>query len=203
MPQGQFQGPPEVSIVFDGQSLLNVPLAPANSASRAMQGRPYRWVNVSINGTSWTTHQGTAATRLWPQAVGTVANIHVMNGGQQDVFDGDTGATIYDDACDYAEAAKANGFTHTVLCTLPAMGPDMLGSGWPTGPMSTAIASFNSLVVANSRGVDEVVRLDLDPLDDATDPTYFLVDRLHPSAAGAQVIGDRMWTAISAVLDSL
>src|SRR5690606_37558724 len=121
MTRGQFRGPGGPwRVVFDGQSHTNDPPPPTSYPPRLMSGRGIPWANVAINGTSWSmlldggtnaveVEVAPASERLHPLAGYTTATILVMSGGQQDIFDGDTGEQVYADAAAYAEAARAAG----------------------------------------------------------------------------------------------
>jgi hypothetical protein len=143
----------------------------------------------------------TISTRLAPQRRAGLTDVLIMNGGQDGILNqGRTGAQVYADAIAYRDAAVALGFGPVLITTMPAW-DDGFYAITPT--MDTHKASHNSLVLANSGGFDFVADISVAPLNDATNTTYFAVDQLHLTIAGAQVGADLMDPTIDALLASL
>lgn len=210
MSQGQLRGPAPVRVVFDGQSLNYTPAAPYNVPTRVMSGRHIPWTSVGIGGNGWFDLATTAATRLFPQVrdIAGCTDILIMNGGQGDFLNAapsgqQSGATCYSRAVSYANAARAAGFDKIIITTHPAMGPDMLGTGRPTPLEATSLADYNTLVLANSGGFDAIADTSVAPLNDATNTTYFDIDRLHFLAPGAQAAADIISIQLDIILATL
>lgn len=209
--------PRGIRIVFDGQSMNNTPAAPQNMPTYVMATRPYPWTaSPAIGGAGWYDLSRTDSptfnpnTRLYPQARTRpgCTDILVMTGGQGDTLNDSpsgqqTGAVAYARAVAYADAARAAGFDKIIMSTSPAMGPNMLGTGRPTTFEATSRADYNALVLANSGGFDAVADISVAPLDDATNLTYFAIDRLHWSPAGAQAAAAIIGPVIDSVIASL
>lgn len=203
--------------MYDGQSMFTVPPAPLRSADRAtaafLSGFPFGTAlllslgNVAaVAGHGWYVLAADAPTRLWPLTSPGRADILVMWGGQGDIVDAapngqQTGAAVYARAVAYAADARTAGFIGVVICTLPTIGPNVLGTGRPTPSEATAITDYNAAIVENTGGFDAVVRCDTPPFDDATDPTWFQIDRTHLTAAGALEAGRRICAALTLLLN--
>jgi lysophospholipase L1-like esterase len=187
-------------------------MAPDNYPAQLMAGRRFDGlgipaVNVAISGAGFFELIVDAATRLYPHARNLgpgFADVLILNGGHGDVLDHTaTGAQAYSDLEAYIDGARTAGFTHVIATTMPGVGPNVLGTGRPTPAEYDAIEDFRALVMANSAGADEVVDLFVPPLDDATDGTYWYLDRTHPIEAGAVAMADLVAPALDAVLASL
>lgn len=205
MSRAQVRAPAPVRVVFDGQSMNWFPFPPYNMPTFAMSGTQIPYEIVAVSGTGWSELQDTIATRVHPQARNRdgCVDILVMNGGQSDILDTSlTGAELYDVVVDYATSAKAAGFTHVILATLPDMGADVQGDvGRPTEAEYQVIADFNELAIANSGEFDAVVDISSPPFDDAENPIYYRAeDRLHWTVTGAQEAATRFTEAIVSVL---
>jgi hypothetical protein len=188
MAPARLRAPAPVRVVFDGQSFLNWPAAPDNVPSVLMHGNGVPWHNVAVDGQGWGVLATTQAARLFPQArPSPLLDVLVMVGGWSDiVYDGETGEATHAFAVAYADAARAAGFDQVICATIPASGPNILGLGIPTSTDYERIDAYNALVMADADGdFDAVVDLAVAPLDDATNATYFLGDKLHFRAAGA------------------
>lgn len=190
-------------VVWDGQSYNNIPAPPDGVPSQTMRSWPsVPWANVSINGTGFAVLASTVVARRdpWGRAPGTIL---IMNGGQSDVLTGVlstggpgglTGATAYAVQVAYAASARAAGFAYVVGATVPAMGPDIAGTGQPTGSQQTAIEDLNDLIRADPSGAFDAVADLAAVLTDATDEDLYLADRLHPTPAGAAAMA-AVWVA--------
>jgi lysophospholipase L1-like esterase len=184
--------------VFFGQSQLGTPAPPNNSPTFCMATTGLPWGVASLGGVGW--EEWTApllGQYLYPQARAGLVNPLVMNGGTGDIVDlGRTGAQTYASAIAKRDLAEANGFGPTLITTHLPIGPFYS----PTAPMLQAIVDLNALTLANSGGFDAVVDIATDPLDDPTDLTYYAIDQLHVNATGAAVMGQKMRTALLAML---
>ena len=114
-------------------------------------------------------------------------------GGQQ------TGAVAYARLIAYAEAAVVAGFDAFLVVTCPTIGPDVLGTGRPTVSEAAALAEYNALIVSELDPL-LVVRCDTAPFDDATNTTYFDVDRTHITEAGSALAAERIRASLLALL---
>jgi hypothetical protein len=184
--------------VFFGQSQLNTPVAPNDSPTFCMAGTGLPWGVAAIGGVGWEEWTDPLLGQyLYPQHVSGTESPLIMNGGTGDIVDLlRTGAQTYASAVAKRDLAVARGFGPVLLTTHLPIGP-LLG---PTAGMLTAIAAYNVLVLANSGGFDAVVDIATDPLDDPTDSTYYAIDQLHLNATGAQVLGEKMRSALLAML---
>lgn len=210
MSQARLRAPAPIRIVFDGQSLCNVPVAPHNMPTYLMNNRFIPWVNVAISGNGWLDLAATAESRLFPYARNRsgCTDILIMCGGQGDILNGppdgqQTGAVAYARAIDYSNAARAAGFNYVFITTMSAIGPDVLGTGRPSPTEAQGMQDYNTLVLANSGGFDAVADISLPPLDDATDMEYFALDRTHYVAAGAKAAADLMAPALDDLLNAI
>ena len=187
-------GTPAVRVVFDGQSLNLIPAGYPSYPIQTMKDRSEAYCVVAIAGTSWTTLATTAATRLHPLGPLATTSVLVMNGGTQDVLDGDSGATIMADAVSYADNARAAGFDFVIITTIPP------AAGMTAG-QNTARGDFNTLVMADA-GADFDVSVNLlsGALADNTDQNYYAFDQVHWAEGGAKVAADLIKAALDTVL---
>lgn len=190
--------PPEVPwrIVFDGQSLNNLPDPPGNFPTLVLDALDLPGYNAAVNQLSWTGLATTAAQRLHPYAIGG-RTILVMTGGQADLTrDGDTGRKLYEEEVDYANAARAAGFDVIVITTIPPA--RLLYSG--TQPAERL--AHNRLLLEDPSGAfDHVVDVAGDPrLADPTGPSFS--DGIHPSASGAAVIAELLEPVLASIIRS-
>lgn len=111
------------------------------------------------------------------------------------------GATLYSAMTSYIASARAAGFTHIILCTLLPRAD----TNWT--PQTTQrwieMQSYNSLVLANSAGADAILDLTavagMGTFTDANNAAAYQ-DKLHPTAAGHQLLAPAYAAAINAVL---
>lgn len=204
------RAPAGIRVVFDGQSLCNVPVAPHNMPTFLMNNRFIPWVNVAISGHGWLDLTPSAETRLFPYARNRAGctDILVMCGGQGDLFnaapDGQqTGAVAYARAIDYANAARSAGFDYVLITTMSAVGPDVLGTGRPSPSELQGMVDYNVLVLANSGGFDAVADISVSPLDDATNTDFYHIDRTHYVAEGAKAAAELIAPALDNLLGSV
>lgn len=179
-------------VVFDGQSLNTTPTG--NAYPRwAMSGRRIPWQVTAVDGTAWDTLATTVATRTYPQLGHETKTLLCLNGGQQNITNGDSGSTLYSKISSYADNARTAGFTKVITMTLT---PCTL---WSSG-QNSAKDAYNTLVVADAGAhFDAVVDLrSITQLTDASNLTYF-DGVIHPTTLGSQILG----AALNSTLDSL
>lgn len=205
MATAQLRAPAPVRVVFDGQSHLNIPETyPA--PYHAMLGSGIPWHNVAVNGQGWGALVADQSTRLFPQArPSPLVDILVMVGGWSDLVPSAVGPvdgeTAHARAVTYAENARAAGFDYVICSTVPGTGPNVLNLGIPTTGQYEEIDTYNALVMADTAGdFDASVDISTAPLDDATNGTYYLFDRLHFLNPGAIEVGARLRAAIDTFL---
>lgn len=184
-------------MIFDGQSLNVTPLPPdlpfPNRVMESHEGMP--WWNVAISGTSWTVLSTTAATRLHPKFVGSTPNVLVLLGGQSDIMDGDSAATVLADMVAYADAARTAGADHIVACTLPP-------AALLTAPQDVVRLAVNDLIL-ESEDFDSVADVAVIPeLQDTGDLTYFY-DGSHWTAVGADLAAAVVAPVVDAAIESV
>lgn len=185
------------SITYDGQSLLLAPSTLTDTAPYVIGAaltHPRPFVVRNMLGTDYPTRAVTVSTRVDPyylQATGQRA--YVDCGGSTDIQNGASGATVIANAEAYWNARKAVGFTPVVVCTVPN------GGIFNTSPLQAARAAYNVLVKA-STVPSAVADLDACPeLQNFNDLTYFQVDTIHPTAAGALVIANCILAALASI----
>lgn len=201
-----------VRVVADGQSLVYHPYTDGATSSFWRQLGYLLDVpvgHVAVGGMGWLNLlnglEGSCdpaverwATILQPSSA---RNGLVMFGGQGDLG-GNSGATIYDRACDYADAARVgttvNGetvaFDFVVCLTIPEVSVALWG-----GPYEPQRTDFNDLLRANAEDkFDGVVDLD-GFLTDPTDATYYL-DGLHLNARGSRRCAEEAEPVVSPLL---
>lgn len=196
------RAPAPVRVVFDGQSQLTIPEAPLNAPTFGMRDSGVPWHNVAVNGTGWEDLLTTQAARLLTQArPDPLVDILVMVGGWSDIIADTSGEDTHAFAVTYAENARAAGFDHVICATIPVTGPNIYNAGIPTPSQYDEIDAYNALVMADTAGdFDASVNISTAPLDDATDSTYFIFDRLHFNVPGAVEVGRRLREAIAPFL---
>lgn len=198
MTRAPFRLPAPVRIVFAGQSHNEWPpvgygddLGPyPNRLMRMPNLAGVPWHNAAHGGRGWNDLAATFTEDVGVQARNRVGctDVLIMSGGQSDIYEDDkTGADVYDLACDYADTARAAGFTMIMATTMPAFGPG--GSINPDAGMLQARVDHNTLLMADPAGsFDVLIDWHTHPaLADATDTTYFEADRVHFTPGGADV----------------
>ncbi|MGQ0832564.1 MAG: hypothetical protein ACT4OV_12895 [Microthrixaceae bacterium] len=187
---------PPWRLVFDGQSLNNLPEPPESFPSLVMAALRTPGRSVAVSTLSWTNLALTADRRLFPQAALAERTILVMQGGQADLAgEHDSGRELYDQEVAYAEAARSAGFDIIVGTTIPPA--RLLFSG--TAHTERVIA--NELLLADPLGAfDAVVDLAGDPrLADPKGPA-FAADGVHFSATGARVAADLIGPVVRSLM---
>jgi hypothetical protein len=178
-------------VVFDGQSLNNVPTP--NFPALAMAGLDADGVNVAVNGRAWQQLAVDAGTRRDPYAKRGYA-ILVLVGGTSNVTGGEDGPTIHERMASYADSARDAGFRYIIATTIqPSTGE--------TPAQNEARAEANRLILDDDDAFDDVVDLAGTPgLDDPSSPSY--VDAIgHPSKEGAQRMADAVRPALEEALE--
>jgi hypothetical protein len=218
MSVGLFTAPEGPRVIIDGQSLNLTPqdaaldttgrkIVPGNFPALLMQGLDVPVVCTAVGGEGWFERIPNLPTQVYPQfRKNGLPDIVIANGGQGDMLDvpGATGATMYASFTSYVDAIRANGATHVIGTTIPAMGPNILGTGRPTTAEYAALANYNTRMMGNLAGCDAVVDLKVPPLDDATNGIYFTqFDRLHILVPGAEAMAELVRPALLDILASL
>lgn len=186
-------------VVFIGQSWLNSPSpytgGPESIPAVSMSGRGIPWENLAINGVGWAAWLAALMQDVYDQVVPTTANnvLVMYDSGQSSAWSGATAATIYAEQVDIAEAAKnIGGYTHVIGSTLT-------GNAANTSPQNTKRLDLNTLMLANADGAfDAVVDVNVGPVADWTDPTYYFED--HPNAAGCAALAALLIPTLDAIL---
>jgi hypothetical protein len=214
---GAFDAPEGPRVIIDGQSLNLTPndaaldtsgrkVVPGNFPALLMRGLDIPVVCTAVGGEGWFERIPNLAAQVYPQfrKKAGCPDIVIANGGQGDIIDvpGATGASAYASFTTYVNNLRANGATKVIATTMPAMGPDII-PGRPTAGEYTAIANLRTLMLANAAGCDAVVDLQVAPLNDATNGTYFFVDRLHIVVPGAEAMANLVRPALDSVLATL
>jgi hypothetical protein len=203
--------PPELMVVFDGQSFNRTPPWEGDE-----NGRSYPWHLLhgpgwgvadrpsggiahavpAVSGNAWSTLLTTVATRTHPLANAATITALVLCGGTTSVNNGDSAATIYANMVDYAVGCRTAGFDYIVAC-------DILGSGSFAGGEITAWADANTLILADaSEAFDAVVNThgafeaEWGASYWESDPPMFGFDQTHPVGDGTIVLAE----AVAAVL---
>ena len=189
--------PAEVLVTFTGQSMNITPIAPLDVPLMTMARLGLTtWRNIAIGGNGWgdllanSTHLTNlrAGARNLPGGT----DILVMNGGQDDFFEGNSGATSYARAETYAALARSYGYDYVIGVTLPAFGPGPLYG--ITQAMVDAKDANNALMVADdpypSGPFDALA--DGATLSDPNDVRYFFLDDLHLRVRGGQVLAQQI-----------
>lgn len=184
---------PSTLVVFDGQSLNNIPSG-GDMPAAVMNGRGVAWANVSISGQAWSTLAGSASKRCHPLATSHGTSVLILNGGQSDILntgDDDTAATALADMESYADNARTAGFDTIIACTLPP------STSFDADDETQRLAL--NAAIRTSDSWDEVVDLAAnEDLDDASDLTYYS-DGLHWTAVAAAAAA----SSVGAVLDTV
>jgi hypothetical protein len=178
-------------VVFDGQSLNNVPKP--DFPALAMAGLDADGVNVAVNGRAWEQLAVDAGTRRDPYAKRGYA-ILVLVGGTSNVTGGEDGPTIHERMASYADSAREAGFRYVIATTIqPSTGE--------SEAQNAAREEANQLILDDDDAFDEVVDLAGTPgLDDPAGPSY--VDAIgHPSEEGARRMADAVRPAIERALE--
>jgi hypothetical protein len=203
------------SVIGEGQSHNLSPSAPYGQAIpyhvaatlAARSGAPVPVFTPAIGGTSWTVLATTFVARLLPYLPSSARPKIILNGGTQDVIDGDTAATVYADMLAHARRIRLNSPAGAILigCTIPpvdAANPLTFGA-W-TAPREAVRVAANVLIAANADGgwdaVADLAAVLPDPTDaesfqGAGDGT-FAIDGLHLSDVGAAIGAVEVITAI-------
>lgn len=203
MTKAKLRSPAAIRVVFDGQSRLTSPAVPPH----VMTGKSVPWVNVAKGGHGWYDLTADASTRLHRQARKSGTDILVLFGGEGDLWNASpsgqqSGATVYSRLTTYANAARTAGFDFVLVCTVPPAGPDVLGTGRPSPSEVQALLDYNDLIRLNAGDWDGVIDV-ATVLDDATDQTYFAIDRTHFNATGAQTAADLIRPVLFDFIDTL
>jgi hypothetical protein len=158
-----------------------------------MAGRDIPWSNVAFGGASWTALAPDAPTALYPKATAGM-DILVMCGGSQDITDGDSGQTLYDEEVAYAAGARSAGFDRVLVVTL-------VGNVSNSADQNAARLAHNDLLRTDPAGAfDAVVDLDATALADWTNATYY-EDGIHWTTAGAQLAAATIAPDLDDLLD--
>lgn len=200
MPVGYFRRAGQYRVIFDGQSLNNIPWQAddvynsgnvtskrtneQNYPSRCMSGLGVAWSNVSVSGFGWVFLKPTEASRLHSlfTTSGETDYRLVLCGGQGDItgyaplIPEGTPFQVYDRMGTYAARAKA-------AATIAGKNLVVIGTTIPPAPslytigQETVRQSANSAILANIDGY----------FDDTVDlGTVSLIDNVHPNAQGAK-----------------
>ena len=200
---GAFQGA-KYSILFDGQSLNYAPNNPLGGVNdyrhQLMVSFPHvTWQkdkNVGSSGVSWTTLATTAYRRLFPYCNTGLTNILIMCGGTSDIWDGDSGATVYSDMYTYSDNARTYGIDLVIACTIT---PNTVNSG----AQETQRLDANSRIIADvSNKFDYSVAMAEDTdLDDASNLTYY-GDGTHFTTLGATRAAAVVQTTLNSIISA-
>lgn len=185
-----------IRLVWTGQSMNDSPAPPFHTPWDASTQIGVPWYSIAHGGEGWTyllanrEDELIAQRRSWLTGVDDVL---VMNGGQGDMIgEGLDGQGCYDAAKAYAEAARDAGYPYIV----GVVGPDIGAGFYGFTPTQLANwASAQALYASDPDGIfDVVVDCSTDPLDDATDLTYFMFDELHLNPKGRKLMATRIAT---------
>ena len=137
-----------------------------------------------------------AGPHLWAQPLSFRRTILLASGGYQDIVEGRTAAQVMADHETQVDLAKAYGFDYAV--GIPPTG-STLAAGF-TQDQLDELTALNTAVLANANSkFDAVVDLRGDSrLADPTDTTYYAVDQLHYTEAGAGVVAELVEAATEA-----
>jgi hypothetical protein len=188
-------------VVFDGQSLNVIPPYEGNILGWSypwylMRGRGIPASVVAVSGQSWTTLFTTIESRLYPVLNRADVTVLIMCGGTSDIASGDSGAQLYADHRQYADAARTEGATYVIATTL-------VGNTGNDAGEEAARAAFNALLLADAgNSFDAVVDLDATALTDWTDGDYYF-DGVHWYDPGAVLAANTVAPALDLILDTL
>ncbi len=193
-------------LVFDGQSLNNVPGALTCYPNEVMPLLPFKaaYKVVALNGISWTELATTAEERWAPYVSDkrmASSMALVMCGGQTDIWGGDSGAQVYADEVAYAAAARSAGFDRVYAMTTV---PNVVN----TSPMNDARIAHNTLLLADASnafdGVGDVandaVAAPTNHLADYTNTTYYS-DGVHWVLAATTLVAAIMEPVLATLAD--
>jgi hypothetical protein len=173
-------GASDFIVVADGQS-LNVWGSWLIKARTQIEAAGYLCSQrtTAISGWSWDDLARDVAARTHPFAKRARYPLLALNGGQSNIWRGDTGATVYNAMVAYAAAARAAGFTRVVAFTMP---PNTSNNA----AKNTERLDANSRILADaSSAFDAKVDLTTDPgLNDTGSASYF--DGVHWTEDGGQ-----------------
>jgi hypothetical protein len=176
--------PPCDLIVWDGQSLANVP--DAATAYPAVVHASLTHTDKAVrarNGTTWATRTVNADRRVDPlvRAVNGTRTL-IDAGGTSDIDNGMTAAAILADAEAYWTARRSAGFDLIIACTVPPI------AGY-SAPELAVRSTLNGSILASSVPDAVVDWTAIPELEDPTDTDYFDPDGIHFDANGAAVAG--------------
>lgn len=199
-----FRYPPTWRVIADGQSLATTTSGGVGGRwiDHLMEERPERAISIAVDGNSWTNLAATQSARVRPYLLGSTLTklIFILCGGQGDLIEGDSAATLYSDMSTYAESARTIGAApgrtvYVIAQTIPRNGLSNPGIIRPAA---------NELIKADAGNhFDAVVDVDVPPLDDPFDPVYYNdFDTLHWTSAGCQVVAGLCAPALDAILEA-
>lgn len=176
-------------MVWDGQSRVRQPQYMPGVGMvphLLMTGRGIPYSVCAIANTGWATLATDAATRLWPLADLNDATGLWLTGGETDLLDGATAATVITRITDYANNARAAGFAPIAATTVPGAG----AAHFTAGEDAERVA-YNALLLAMHGGAVLEYVVDIEeggtgPMvyEDGS-PYYDAVGQIHYSQAGA------------------
>lgn len=175
-------------MVWDGQSRVRQPQyipGVGMVPHLLMSGNKVPYSVCAIANTAWSTLAATAATRLWPLATLNDATGLWLTGGETDLIEGDSAATIISDITSYANNARAAGFGPIAATTIPGA-----GAAHFNGAAETQRIAYNSLLLAMAGGA--VFEYVVDIEEGGTGPMvyfdgspYYDGGQIHYTVAGA------------------
>jgi hypothetical protein len=187
------------TVCFEGDSRSNQKgwqaVAMYDSSSPSIFGYGgYGFINDAVSGDKTTDITNRDATTN-AKIISGKNNILVYWAG---VNDGDSvsAATTYNTIKNYLIAARSSGWNKIIVCSeidaQPAGRVNWHGTQWP---------ALNTLLIADHSFADGFVNLGaITQLQDATNTTYFNVDKLHPVKAGYDLIGAAINTVLKILL---
>ena len=145
---------PSHGVVLDGQSLLFYPQSPGETVPELLAAKfsGVRCENRGRSGIGWSGLAADASWRLHPWLGIAKANLAIMLGGTSDLFwEVDSGAKLYKDMADYADAMKAVNADLLVIATTITPSTAFFGS------MDPNRQDANPLILADARGSFDAV----------------------------------------------